>query len=388
VANEDLSNADLELLYLTTIEGAAGPSLADAREQIYTPNEHAYFAALSGLSNGSTQDHALAYYRSLVSPDDLSLADTARLFWIQEIDGGAPPDVTAPSTPTNLVATPTGDTTVSLSWTASTDNVAVTGYEYRVDGGSAVDAGAGTSESVSGLTAATTYTFEVRAYDAAGNRSGWSASDDATTTGGGSSATIALVSSGVDDASSSSYTFAAQNLGAAAADRLIAVCVSTRGNNDIDSLSVAGVAATLVVSSVWDAMGQACIYVAAVPAGTTGDIVVGATSGVTRMTFAAYRMTGVDATATSTQTTLGGNITAVDNGVLLACSTVYWASGESECTWSPVGIVEQADLIADGIINHSSGYDDVTAAGTFAVTPTWSNQTDDPKMAVAAFPPA
>jgi chitodextrinase len=92
-------------------------------------------------------------------------------------------DVTAPSTPTGLNATATGTTTVDLAWSASTDAVGVTGYEYRINGGSAVDAGAGLSESVTGLTAATSYTFEVRAYDAAGNRSGWSASDSATTTG-------------------------------------------------------------------------------------------------------------------------------------------------------------------------------------------------------------
>lgn len=98
MANEDLSNADLELLYLTTIKGATGPSLADAREQVYIPNEHAYFAALSGLSSGSVSDHALAYYRTQVDPDDISLADTARLFWLQKLAGGggawSPADLT------------------------------------------------------------------------------------------------------------------------------------------------------------------------------------------------------------------------------------------------------------------------------------------------------
>lgn len=84
------------------------------------------------------------------------------------------PDAEAPTTPTGLTAAASGATSVLLEWSASTDNVAVSGYEYRVDGGTAVDAGAGLSESVTGLTAETEYDFEVRAYDAAGNRSGWS----------------------------------------------------------------------------------------------------------------------------------------------------------------------------------------------------------------------
>ena len=93
------------------------------------------------------------------------------------------PDTTNPSTVTGLTATATGPTTVDLAWSAATDNVGVTGYEYRIDGGAAVDAGAGTTETVTGLTAGTLYSFEVRAYDAADNRSAaWSTAATATTT--------------------------------------------------------------------------------------------------------------------------------------------------------------------------------------------------------------
>lgn len=103
-----------------------------------------------------------------------------RAFVIIKYNADAP-DVESPTTPTGFSATPAGATTVNLSWSASTDNVAVTGYEYRIDGGSAVDAGAGTTEAVTGLTAATEYDFEVRAYDAAGNKSDWSTVATATT---------------------------------------------------------------------------------------------------------------------------------------------------------------------------------------------------------------
>ena len=93
----------------------------------------------------------------------------------------APADTTAPSIPAGLSATAASSTSVNLAWSASTDDTAVTGYEYRVGGGTAVDAGAGLTETVTGLTASTLYSFEVRAYDAAGNRSGWSTAASATT---------------------------------------------------------------------------------------------------------------------------------------------------------------------------------------------------------------
>ena len=62
----------------------------------------------------------------------------------------------------------TTTTSVPLSWTASTDNVAVTGYDvYR--GTTLVGTSTTTSYTVTGLTAGTAYSFTVRAKDAAGN---------------------------------------------------------------------------------------------------------------------------------------------------------------------------------------------------------------------------
>ena len=77
-------------------------------------------------------------------------------------------DTTAPTAPTSLTASGTTQTTTNLSWTASTDNVAVTGYDvYR--GTTLVTTVTGTSYTATGLTAATAYTFSVKAKDAAGN---------------------------------------------------------------------------------------------------------------------------------------------------------------------------------------------------------------------------
>jgi chitodextrinase len=79
------------------------------------------------------------------------------------------PDIEAPTVPTGLVATPSAGK-VGLSWTASTDAVGVAGYTvYR--NGTAVTTVTGTTYSDTGLVAGTTYSYEVEAVDAAGNRS-------------------------------------------------------------------------------------------------------------------------------------------------------------------------------------------------------------------------
>jgi hypothetical protein len=87
-------------------------------------------------------------------------------------------DTSPPTVPANLTAT-AGNGQVSLSWTASSDNVGVTGYDvYR--NGTAVAQTVGTTFTDTGLTNATTYGYAVAAYDAAGNVSAASATVSAT----------------------------------------------------------------------------------------------------------------------------------------------------------------------------------------------------------------
>jgi cellulose 1,4-beta-cellobiosidase len=107
--------------------------------------------------------------------------------------GGDPgtPDTTAPSVPTGLTVSGTTDTSVSLTWSASTDNVGVTGYDvFRA--GTKVGSTASTSFTDTGLTASTAYSYTVKAKDAAGNVSTASAAVTATTQSGGGSGTGAF----------------------------------------------------------------------------------------------------------------------------------------------------------------------------------------------------
>lgn len=83
---------------------------------------------------------------------------------------GSTGDTQAPTTPGSLSASGVTQTAANLSWSASSDNVGVTGYDVYVNG--SVDGSTtSTSYSLSGLTAATTYNVSVVAKDAAGNQS-------------------------------------------------------------------------------------------------------------------------------------------------------------------------------------------------------------------------
>src|SRR5207237_405229 len=86
----------------------------------------------------------------------------------------AAPDTTAPSTPTGLLASATSSSQINLSWSASTDNVAVTGYKVFRNGVQIATTSA-LSYVNTGLSPATTYSFTVAAFDAAGNSSAQSA---------------------------------------------------------------------------------------------------------------------------------------------------------------------------------------------------------------------
>ncbi|MER6345848.1 glycoside hydrolase family 6 protein [Streptomyces sp. NPDC001595] len=104
-------------------------------------------------------------------------------------DGGGDPDptdTTAPTVPNALTSTAKTATSVTLSWTAATDNVGVTGYDvYR--NGTKVNASpvTATAYTDSGLTASTAYSYTVRARDAAGNVSAASTALSVTTEAGG-----------------------------------------------------------------------------------------------------------------------------------------------------------------------------------------------------------
>jgi Ca2+-binding RTX toxin-like protein len=94
------------------------------------------------------------------------------------------PDTTPPTSPVPLTIGVTSESSISLSWGTSTDNIAVSGYSVFRDG-SVVEVTQATSYTDVGLEPATTYRYEVVAVDDAGNESAPAGPLDGTTLGAG-----------------------------------------------------------------------------------------------------------------------------------------------------------------------------------------------------------
>ncbi len=129
-----------------------------------------------------------------------------------------PPDTTPPSAPASLMAAATSTTQIQLSWTASTDNVGVMGYKVERCSGAGcsnfaqIATLAGTTFGDSGLTASTSYSYRVRATDAAGNNSGYSNTATTSTAAAGNiSVTISPKRGGVTISQTLLFTATVKN---------------------------------------------------------------------------------------------------------------------------------------------------------------------------------
>ena len=104
--------------------------------------------------------------------------------WPDTFSGGGTMDTDAPSIPANLAISATTTTSISLNWSASTDNVSVSSYDFFVDEIFHSNIST-TNTTINGLNPATTYSFYVVAKDAAGNKSANSNAVQGTTEIGG-----------------------------------------------------------------------------------------------------------------------------------------------------------------------------------------------------------
>lgn len=100
--------------------------------------------------------------------------------WPDTFSGGGTSDTEAPTVPQNLVVTGKTSSSISLSWSASTDNFAVSGYDVYVNDVYKLSS-TSTTATINNLSAATTYSFRVLAKDASGNQSEKSIAVEGTT---------------------------------------------------------------------------------------------------------------------------------------------------------------------------------------------------------------
>jgi YD repeat-containing protein len=123
----------------------------------WTSNGASLSRNFTGLSSGAS------YTLQVRAQDAANNPGTASSNSFSTLDNVAP---SAPGTPSFSGIT---GTSATASWTAATDNVGVTSYEYSLNGGSWTSNGLSLSKNFTGLTPATSYTVQVRALDGASN---------------------------------------------------------------------------------------------------------------------------------------------------------------------------------------------------------------------------
>ena len=156
--------------------------------------------------------------------------------------GSGSGDVTPPTAPT-LAASGTTSTSTNLSWSGATDAVGVTGYDVY-QGASLIGSTASTTYTVTSLTPSTTYSFSVKAKDAAGNVSPSSNTVSVTTFAG----------STVSYCSAASTNTADERIGNVKFGTINNTSTGTAGYEDFTSVSTSvtrGSAYTISVTPVW-----------------------------------------------------------------------------------------------------------------------------------------
>ena len=189
-----LDDAILNGTYTRANTGYTPGSCTGVQSAYWIYNNELYITVVSTVETGGNINASITLPSNVNGPavavfsgqpSGMTFNNTTKVLSGTVIDGdvhvykltiGSAIDTQAPTVPTALTSSSMTQTSFTLSWTASTDNVGVTGYEVFKDGVS-VGTTTSTSMSISGLTCNTTYAMTVKARDAVPN---WSAASTAS----------------------------------------------------------------------------------------------------------------------------------------------------------------------------------------------------------------
>lgn len=166
--------------------------------------------------------------------------------YVNQIWGGTSSgDTQSPTAPASLASTSKTSTTISLSWNASTDNVAVTGYDVYANGTLKTTVTSLTA-TITGLTASTAYSINVYAKDAAGNTSASSNTISVTTNSSGTgTATDLLFSEYIEGSGNNKALEIANNTGSSVSLSAYTIKKQTNGAGSWSTgLALSGTLAT------------------------------------------------------------------------------------------------------------------------------------------------
>lgn len=250
-------------------------------------------------------------------------------------------DTTAPSAPTSLAASGTTGSTTNLTWTASTDNVAVTGYDIYQ--GTTLKGSATTnSYTATGLSPLTAYSFSVKAKDAAGNVSGASNTVNITT-----------LATTITYCTSQGNTTSDERIGKVVLGTINNTSTGTTGYENYTAISTnltQGVANTITITPVWTSTIYNEAYAVFIDYNQDGDF---NDSGETVWTKSASKTTPVSGSftipATATLGTTRVRISMKYNGIPTACESFSYGQVEDYTINIVAGsaIVDQT-LFTDG----------------------------------------
>ncbi|MEU4703556.1 fibronectin type III domain-containing protein [Nonomuraea dietziae] len=173
----------LALLAAFALAGTGLATTAPAAAHSVTVAAYPAWQAWTSYTIGTRVTHNGADYECIQAHTSQPGWEPSNVPALWKAVSGGGGDTTAPSVPGNLRSTGSTSSSIALAWNASTDNVAVTGYNvYR--GSTLVTTVTGTTHTDTGLASGTSYTYTVRARDAAGNLSAASNAVTASTSGG------------------------------------------------------------------------------------------------------------------------------------------------------------------------------------------------------------
>ena len=200
------------------------------------------------------------------------------------------------------------------------------------------------------------------------------------------SAAASFLTTAANGSTLTTYTFSSQTLGTAVADRHIIaqVCGSVTGTDGIASVTIAGVSATLVKQELHTANTDDVnsIWIAAVPTGTTGDVVVVMNSLSGRCGIGLYKATGLGSAtphaSASDSTSYGANpapSTTIDceaGGIIIAVSYIGNTPTTSGVSWA--GVTEDYETVVEANAWESGASDEFGSIQTgLTITPSWTN---------------
>lgn len=256
--------------------------------------------------------------RSTIYFDDFSLTGGS---------GGGGGDTTAPSAPTGLTSPSKTDTSVNLAWTASTDNVGVSGYDVY-SGTTLAGSTTGTTFTATGLTASTAYSFTVKAKDSAGNVSAASSALNITTNAAtdttAPSAPTGLTSPSKTDTSVSlSWTASTDNVGVTGYDvyKGATLAGSTTGATTFTATGLIASTAYSFTIKAKDAAGNVSAASSALSVTTNAAADTTAPSAPTGLTSPSKTATSVNLSWTASTDNVGVTGYDVYSGSTLAGST-------------------------------------------------------------------